>query len=779
MSNLAIEGLISGFKTTDLINAILDVQVRAPVKSIQDNIDKETTKLTQLQAVSANLLSFSISAQGLGSSSLFSGKQVTSSDTTTVNASASGSASAGSFSVQVNNLARADQVSSNYYTSATDDLNLTGKFIINGKTVSLTATDTLSTLATQINAANAGVKATVVQSAPNQNKLVLNATSTGVDKIEMRQVGTTGVLSSLGLLDTAVTGYNYSVNANTTGAVSNLQDPTTTFGANGNTFSVTDAGGQNKLTVTLTGARTLSQLASDITAAATAQGANISASVVTEGTKQRLQITSSTGIPTKFEDPDNVLFGIGMVSGIQSAAFSSTTRSIRDQLNIGVVLPSTVQISDGDGSNTISVSVNMNTDTLSGLAKKINDAAAATPGSTLSAQVITVNGVSRLELQSASGRPIFTSDPDNVFKTLGLVNNGFKNYDQQGENSQITYNGVTVNRSSNVISDLVTGVSLALLKENTNPVTISVSEDHSNVPTSVQNFVSAYNNLATFLKQQTAFDPNGKNNGPLFGNATVRGLKSSLAGMLSRVVPDLPSVKVSDLNNGNGIDLGKINITDRLGHSGTVDLSAVSTVQDLIDSINSDNSVNSVKVRAEANSAGTSINLIDESGGAGIFKVEESGGTTAADLGLLGQTYGNQIAGKTIYQGGAKSLASIGISLGTDGSLTFDSAKLQSMLNDDPDGVKNLLTAGKVGIGAQFTTLLQQYTAYSTGIMDTATQGIQNKIDQYNKQVARYNDRATAMEATLQKQFTALEVSLSQSQQVSQFLTQKLSASSG
>jgi len=58
--------------------------------------------------------------------------------------------------------------------------------------------------------------------------------------------------------------------------------------------------------------------------------------------------------------------------------------------------------------------------------------------------------------------------------------------------------------------------------------------------------------------------------------------------------------------------------------------------------------------------------------------------------------------------------------------------------------------------------------------MDTSTKAVQDKIDLFNTQISRYEDRSKTLETTLRKKFTALEVTLSQSQQMSQYLTQKL-----
>lgn len=87
---------------------------------------------------------------------------------------------------------------------------------------------------------------------------------------------------------------------------------------------------------------------------------------------------------------------------------------------------------------------------------------------------------------------------------------------------------------------------------------------------------------------------------------------------------------LSDLNNGDGVQRGKIKISDRDGGSATVDLRFARTIDDVVDAINT---ASGVDVRAEV--SGDAIKLIDNTSGAGSLKVDEVGlGTTAADLGL-------------------------------------------------------------------------------------------------------------------------------------------------
>ena len=100
--------------------------------------------------------------------------------------------------------------------------------------------------------------------------------------------------------------------------------------------------------------------------------------------------------------------------------------------------------------------------------------------------------------------------------------------------------------------------------------------------------------------------------------------------------------RLETLNGGEGVDPGKIRITDRSGQSVEVDLSSAETIGDVIDAINS----SGVGVTASINSQGNGILITDTTGGTqSPLKIEDVGGTTARDLNILGSTTGTTIDG--------------------------------------------------------------------------------------------------------------------------------------
>jgi flagellar capping protein FliD len=100
---------------------------------------------------------------------------------------------------------------------------------------------------------------------------------------------------------------------------------------------------------------------------------------------------------------------------------------------------------------------------------------------------------------------------------------------------------------------------------------------------------------------------------------------------------------LSALNNGTGVTLGSIRITDRSGSSAVIDLTGNTTVQDIIDDISGAAGVN---VTASLNEDGTGLTIQDNTGlKTGGLVVAEEGGTTGASLGILGSSTEGQVVG--------------------------------------------------------------------------------------------------------------------------------------
>ncbi|MCC7349457.1 MAG: flagellar filament capping protein FliD [Phycisphaerales bacterium] len=118
--------------------------------------------------------------------------------------------------------------------------------------------------------------------------------------------------------------------------------------------------------------------------------------------------------------------------------------------------------------------------------------------------------------------------------------------------------------------------------------------------------------------------------------ATDLGLLSAPSGNVitgTEILSSLNSVSLSALKGGSGLTLGSIKLTNRLGASATVNLSAAKTVQDVLDAL----SGSGLGISASLNGSQNGISITDNSGGTGNLVIEDTDPTNSATaLGLAG-----------------------------------------------------------------------------------------------------------------------------------------------
>ncbi len=95
-------------------------------------------------------------------------------------------------------------------------------------------------------------------------------------------------------------------------------------------------------------------------------------------------------------------------------------------------------------------------------------------------------------------------------------------------------------RPTNQVSDLWPGITLDLksVPSPNKDITITVSTDAEATSKKVQEFVDAYNKVVDFFTEQNALNAEGKAKGPLFGDSTLRSMRSSLRGIVGASVGD-------------------------------------------------------------------------------------------------------------------------------------------------------------------------------------------------------------------------------------------------
>lgn len=118
-------------------------------------------------------------------------------------------------------------------------------------------------------------------------------------------------------------------------------------------------------------------------------------------------------------------------------------------------------------------------------------------------------------------------------------------------------------------------------------------------------------------------------------------------------------------------------------------------------------------------------------------------------------------------------LSQIGLSIQKDGSMKLDSEVLTTALETNPTGVAQLLAADGDGFANRLSTLSDSWIS-SSGLLNSRTAGLNNRISDISDQQFNIERRLTQVEARYRAQFAALDTLVSQFQNTGAFLTSQL-----
>ncbi len=184
-----------------LIRAAIDAQ-RAPIRDLTAQKDQLNVRMEIYSDLKSKLLTLEETMEALmsGDDTVFDDIEAISSDIDALTATATSSAAIGTYTISITNLAMAHTVCSDKQTSSSDALGLSGTFQLNGVSIEVQATDSLTDIMEAINSAEyedgKDVTATIVD-----NHLVIGSASTGTSH-QLAASDTVGtVLADLGILD--------------------------------------------------------------------------------------------------------------------------------------------------------------------------------------------------------------------------------------------------------------------------------------------------------------------------------------------------------------------------------------------------------------------------------------------------------------------------------------------------------------------------------------------------------------------------------------------------
>lgn len=120
---------------------------------------------------------------------------------------------------------------------------------------------------------------------------------------------------------------------------------------------------------------------------------------------------------------------------------------------------------------------------------------------------------------------------------------------RRAQDAELVVDGLTVTSASNLVTGVIDGVTLNLKSAALGtPVNLTVGLDDKAITEALQKFVDAYNQLKGHVAELTAFnEEDGKPNGVLLGDGTLRAVDNQLRRTLGQVVQGLENAGVRSL----------------------------------------------------------------------------------------------------------------------------------------------------------------------------------------------------------------------------------------
>jgi len=563
----SFSGLASGIQWRDMIDQIMEIESARRVAPLTSQIAAQRARATAWTAYQGTVTKLADAAKALRDGTAFGSFKVSAGTgiggRALLTATASSTAAPGSYAVKVLDLARAEKLSGHVFESTTAALGLDGEFAVNGRRVAVAATDTLASLRDKINAANTGaspsrVSASILSTGSGAHRLVLTSEVPGAAGIDLVD-GATGPLASLGVVSETASANRTASGGTASRGVSSVTTAIAT--ALGVTMPApsTLRVGDRTITVDLT-VDSLSSIAAKITAE------GVPARVVeqkTDGrTSYRLEVEATLGTVAGQEaDGARTLAVLGFVqpgrdavrqvvagesawtdAGAAPATAASALAGLdAPGLETELAEGDTISILGTDGAGTA-----VNQTFTVGAGQTVGDLLAAVEtafgagGRPVSASIVDgklrVEDLAGGESKLAVGLSVARAGTElGSLGRMATETTGRLREVVAGSDAVIEVDGVRMTRGGNTIGDVIAGVTLSLQAADAgSEIQVVVARDDDATVAAVQKFAAAYNDVAAFVKAQTA--PGA----PLAANGTLRSTMAQLTNSLLTNVEGLP-----------------------------------------------------------------------------------------------------------------------------------------------------------------------------------------------------------------------------------------------
>lgn len=309
LSGISFTGLASGIDSQNIVSQLMQIE-SLPLLRMQQQQAQLSSRQDIFGQMKSLLVSFNSAASGLNTAATFNPIKSATSDDEVATITASSSAAAGIYNLTVSKLATSHKIASSAQSSADTELGYSGKFVINGRAVSIEASDTLSSMAGKINSASANVTASIIDGGTDAAYLTITASkSGGSNEVQIANLSGTA-LASLGI-QTGSASFRDQFDSDSVRSFGFSSATTELSSLLGETASGDFDIGSTTISINFA-SDSLQDIATAINDDVNADATAVVVEVEENGvTMQKLEITGNSGLPV-IVDTDGMLEAIGV-----------------------------------------------------------------------------------------------------------------------------------------------------------------------------------------------------------------------------------------------------------------------------------------------------------------------------------------------------------------------------------------------------------------------------------------------------------------------------------
>jgi len=301
----------------------------------------------------------------------------------------------------------------------------------------------------------------------------------------------------------------------------------------------------------------------------------------------------------------------------------------------------------------------------------------------------------------------------------------------------------------------------AKINASTPGVNASIFYDGSNYRILINGLNTGASNAITFTESGTSLDLNGTGATASSGNTVQQATDASVT--IDGFTATRPTNQITGVIPGVTLAL-------------TQPTSSPVTIQ-----VASDPGTLNTNVQAVVSAYNQVISTIHADAGYGTTAANNQNLAGDATLRSITQQLASTVAG-VFGSGSTQTLADVGITLQSDGTLAVDTTKLDAAFTNNPTAVESLFARSPLsstgGAMATLSSLANSFAAPTTGLLAVESQGFTEQATQLNQSITNEQAHITQYQANLQAEFNAMETSYSANQTILSELNQMSAASS-